>query len=92
MPIETVQDSEIKPLTTGKNSKNVVAFPKEWADGFGDSYYNTVQQETLTQKGPWNSQSQGTPFETTSLNVTPPDEIRTNIDEIITDIRGGQNG
>lgn len=92
LPMETVQDNEMKPITTGKNSKNVVAFPKEWADGFGDSYYNAVQQETLTQKGPWNSQSQGTPFETTSLNVTPPDEIRTNIDEIITDIRGGQNG
>ena len=69
-----------------------MAFPKEWADGFGDSYYNAVQQESITQKVPWNSQSQGTPFETTPLNVTPPDELRTNIDEILTDIRGGQNG
>jgi len=89
--LDASEKPPLKPITTS-NHKSIIAYPQEWADGFGDSYYNIVSQENTALQGTWNSQNPGTPFETSKLNVTPPDEIKTNIDEIITELTGGKNG
>lgn len=87
------EETDITPLTT-HNKKSILAYPAKWAEGFGEDYYHSVQQETLASDGEWNSQAPGTPYETSELNVSSYEEIRKQLNEILEDInlKGGNNG
>lgn len=86
-----LETEEILPLTTS-NKKSILAYPSNWASGFGEDYYHSTKQNVLSIDGEWNSQSSGTPFETNKLNISSYEQIRNNIDEIIQDIKGDNNG
>lgn len=85
--LDNESDSELSPLTTG-NKKSILAYPAEWAEGFGEEYYSTIKKDLLEIKEEWHTHNPGTPFETNDLNVSTPEEIRSNIDEIMQEIRG----
>ena len=85
--IDNESDSELSPLTTG-NKKSILAYPAEWAEGFGEEYYSTIKKDLLEIKEEWQTHNPGTPFETNDLKVSTPEEIRSNIDEILEEIRG----
>ena len=85
--LDNESDSELSPLTTG-NKKSILAYPAEWAEGFGEEYYSTIKKDLLEIKEEWHTHNPGTPFETNELNVSTPEEIRSNIDEIMQEIRG----
>lgn len=91
--IQKDEETDITPLTT-HNKKSILAYPAKWAEGFGEDYYYSVQQETLASDGEWNSQAPGTPYETSELNVSSYEEIRKQLNEILEDInlKGGNNG
>lgn len=86
-------ESDISPLTTS-NKKSILAYPAKWAEGFGEDYYQSIKQNTLSSDGEWNSQATGTPYETTELNVSTPEEVRKQLDEILDEInlKGGTHG
>lgn len=90
VPNET---TDISPLTTS-NKKSILAYPANWAEGFGDDYYQSVKHNELSSDGEWNSQAIGTPFETTGLNVSTPEEIRKELNELLEHInlKGGSHG
>ncbi len=88
---ELMKTEEIIPLTTN-NRKSILAYPPNWADGFGEDYYHSAKQNSLSVDGDWNSQEIGTPFETSDLNISSHEQIRNNIDEIMQDIKGGCHG
>ena len=43
-------ESDISPLTTG-NKKSILAYPAKWAEGFGEDYYQSIKQNTLSSDG-----------------------------------------
>ena len=90
--IENVTDhkSELKPLTTG-NNKSILAYPPDWADGFGDEFYTTLQKDDFSTSNEWHSQSPGTPYGTTELNLSTPEEIKHNINQIFDELQGGSH-
>jgi hypothetical protein len=69
-----------------------LAFPPEWAEGFGDEYYSSIKNDIINTNDEWHTNNPGTPFETNELNVTSPEKIRDNIDEILQEMRGNENG
>ena len=89
--LELDTDSELSPLKTS-NKKGILAFPPEWAEGFGDEYYSSIKNDIINTNDEWHTNNPGTPFETNELNVTSPEKIRDNIDEILQEMRGNENG
>lgn len=81
---------DIAPFTAGAK-KDIVAFPADWATNFGENYYAqsfTPELSEFEATPDWQSQSQGTPFKRDDdLNVTSPDVIKENIEEIINNLR-----
>ena len=81
---------DIAPFTAGAK-KDIVAFPADWATNFGENYYAqsfTPELSEFEADPDWQSQSQGTPFKRDDdLNVTSPDVIKENIEEIINNLR-----
>ncbi|MBQ9143231.1 MAG: recombinase family protein, partial [Lachnospiraceae bacterium] len=86
---DTISDS-IAPFTSGAK-KDIVAFPADWAMNFGENYYAqsfTPELAEFEETPDWQSQAQGTPFKSKDdLNVTSPDVIKENIEEIINNLR-----
>jgi len=80
-------NEELSPLTAGKNS--IIAYPAEWAEGFGEEYYTAMNQNINVDE--WHTEETGTPFETSNLNVSTPEQIRQNLDEILHEL-GGNHG
>lgn len=81
---------EIEPFTSG-SKKDIVAFPANWASSFGEDFYTqsfNPEVSEFSDNPDWQAQSQGTPFiQEHDLNVTSPEIIRNNINEIIREIR-----
>ncbi|NLG05261.1 MAG: recombinase family protein [Clostridia bacterium] len=87
IPSSHNMDEELSPLTTGKNS--IIAYPAKWAEGFGEEYYAAMNQNLNIDE--WHTEEPGTPFETTDLNVSTPEQIRQNLTEILHEL-GGNHG
>ena len=92
IPTPKADSADDIALIKTKSKKSIVAYPATWADGFGEEYYDAMNGETITHDDNWNSQSKGKPFETMELNISTPEQIRDNIDKIISDIKGDTNG
>jgi len=77
-------DEDIKPLSTKASLK---AYPREWADSFGNGYYehkNAPYTASFKGDGPWDTDAGGKTFPTEPpLNVTSKEEIGMHIDLMI---------
>lgn len=79
---------DLSPFTNGAN-KDIVAYPATWANTFGNNYYIQAQAREMAimlKKGDWKAYEEGKPYTQPDLDVTSPDEIEINIQEIITDM------
>lgn len=74
---------DVQPFTKGR-TKDILAFPCEWAESFGDNYYRQAQaRELAILNKKWRSQEEGEELETEeSLNVTGKDDLRSNIESL----------
>ena len=74
---------DVEPFTKGR-TKDILAFPCEWAESFGDNYYRQAQaRELAVLNKKWRSQEEGEDHETSEpLNVTGEDELRNNIESL----------
>ena len=74
---------DVEPFTKGRK-KDILAFPCEWAESFGDNYYRQAQaRELAILNKKWKSQEEGEELESSEvLNVTAEDELRSNIESL----------
>lgn len=81
---------DAEPFTIG-SKRNVLAYPAEWASGFGSNYYRHAQARELValeQVGMWDILREGTPFsDSPPLQVTSSDEINKSIKQIISSMK-----
>ena len=79
---------DLEPFTNGPN-KDIMAFPNNWADTFGNNYYRQTQAKELallSENNEWKTNEEGKPYLPSELNVTSSDEVQNNIQRIISDM------
>ena len=74
-----------KPTKKSKLGKYVIAYPKGWAEGFGDGYYEqlTLEQLEAATFRDWNTESSGVTYDTHHLETTSPEEVAKQIHLLI---------
>ena len=79
----------MKPVVP--NTRRAIrAYPSAWADTFGSNFYRHSQARelaTIDNEGAWQISEKAQPYSDTSLNVTPPDELKQGIQSIIEEKR-----
>ena len=81
--------NKLKPFTTGPK-KDIVAFPENWANAFGENYYRQAQINELANwnKQPdWNIAEEGVPYSTSDLEVTNHNDICEHIQNLTNEIK-----
>lgn len=73
--------------------KSIIAYPAEWAQSFGNSFYNqqfSHEASAFDGERPWEIQSQGKSFQPEQeLEVTPPEQVEQHIVSIIDEMKKG---
>jgi DNA invertase Pin-like site-specific DNA recombinase len=84
---------DVKPfMTSGK--KSILAYPPEWVDSFGNSYYRHAQAAEIVafnETRKWDVHMEGSPYKEPELQITSANVIRKNINEIIDDMKEATN-
>lgn len=81
--------TKLKPFTAGPK-KDIVAFPENWANAFGENYYRQAQINELVN---WNKQpdcsiaEEGVPYSTSDLEVTNHNDICEHIQKLTHEIK-----
>ncbi|MEI8129785.1 MAG: recombinase family protein [bacterium] len=76
---------DLKPFTNGPK-KDIMAFPNNWANTFGNNYYRQAQAKELailSEENEWKANEEGKPYSKADLNVTSSVEIQDNIRKIM---------
>ena len=86
-PGEDIEKEETKRKTK-KHSKKIVAYPANWADTFGDSYYHSCAftEAAVPENEKWNVDAAGVAFKETEKNVTSKKQAAENIKKILMEI------
>lgn len=86
-PEEDIESEETKGKTK-KHSKKIVAYPANWADTFGDSYYHSCAftEAAVPENEKWNVGAAGMAFKETEKNVTSKKQAAENIKKILMEI------
>lgn len=86
-PGEDIENEETKRKTK-KHSKKIVAYPANWADTFGDSYYHSCAftEAAVPENEKWNVDAAGVAFKETEKNVTSKKQAAENIKKILMEI------
>lgn len=87
IPSHEGMNEDLSPLTSGKNG--IIAYPQKWAEGFGEEYYTAMNLNLTTDE--WHTEETGKPYETSDLNVSTPEQIRQNLNELLHEL-GGSHG
>lgn len=84
---EDIENEETKGKTK-KHSKKIVAYPANWADTFGDSYYHSCAftEAAVPENEKWNVDAAGVAFKETEKNVTSKKQAAENIKKILMEI------
>ena len=79
---------DVEPIGGGKHS--IVAYPADWIEGFGRNYYTHAQARELAafESGEWSLDHEGVEYDDgNGLNVTATDQLCTNIQDIIGEMK-----
>lgn len=70
---------------TASNSKQVLAYPSEWGDSFGDDYYDHMQEKAEHQISldEWDITSNSEPYKESDIKVTDREIIKAEIQTMI---------
>lgn len=78
---------DMSPFTYGPK-KDILAYPADWTDNFGNDYYcHTQSDETVSYPGDWNVQSEGMPYKEPDIHVTDTHKIHHEIKEILNELK-----
>jgi DNA invertase Pin-like site-specific DNA recombinase len=80
---------DILPFTEGAK-KNVLAYPADWVNGFGNNYYSHSQARELaafSNNKEWGVHLDGVPYKESELQITDSDDICKSIDELMNDMK-----
>ena len=80
---------KLKPFTAGPK-KDIVAFPENWANAFGENYYRQAQINELAnwnKNSEWNISETGISYSTNEPEVTSHNEICRNIQMLTQEIK-----
>jgi DNA invertase Pin-like site-specific DNA recombinase len=80
---------DLMPFTNGPN-KDIIAYPPTWANTFGNDYYSQSHAKELAllnEESEWKAKAEGEPYIEPDLEVTNPDEIELNIQNIMNDMQ-----
>ena len=71
-----------------KSSKKIMAYPANWANSFGDSYYSSCAyiEAATPEDENWNVNAIGTAYKETDKNVTSKKQAAENIKRILSEI------
>ena len=83
-------DESMVPFTHGA-SKQILAFPNDWGDNFGNSFYSHEHdsQKDKSEFEKMNSIPDSTPYKELDINVTDPLTLKTEIELMISEMREG---
>ena len=83
-------DDSMVPFTHGA-SKQILAFPNDWGDNFGNSFYSHEHdsQKDKSEFEKMNSIPDSTPYKELDINVTDPLTLKTEIELMISEMREG---
>lgn len=88
---EVSDTAKINPFTSG-SKKNILAYPAEWSENFGNNYYSHAHSdESANYTGDWNSQSEGQPYKDPDIQVTNTHELQREITEILNELKETKN-
>ena len=90
VPFE-VFEKNVTPITTARK-RSVVAYPEEWATGFGEGYYErqlAPELRAIDHEGQWDVTAKGKPYDPNEVTPTPPSELRAGIQSILTTMNQG---
>jgi hypothetical protein len=78
------------PFTHGA-SKQILAFPNDWGDNFGNSFYSHEHdsQKDKSEFEKMNSIPDSAPYKELDINVTDPLTLKTEIELMISEMREG---
>lgn len=82
---------DVKPFTDNLK-KNVRAYPPDWADTFGSNYYCHAQAQELAGFNDQSTLSSETvAYKDSDIQVTSPDEVEKNIEQLMSDMKENRN-
>ena len=87
------EQEEIKELTSGtekskRRRKRITAYPKEWADSFGEKYYESQAKEQafMSRSGTDETSVEHITYSSDDGNVTSPLQAANEIKEILEEL------
>jgi len=81
--------NKLKPFTSGPK-KDILAFPENWANAFGENYYRQAQINELAnwdKHNEWNITEEGIPYNTSEFEVTNHNDIYNHIKDLTNEIK-----
>lgn len=85
------EQPDVKPFTDNLK-KNVRAYPPDWADTFGSNYYCHAQAQELAGFDDQNTlSSEAIAYKDSDIQVTSPDEVEKNIEQLMSDMKENRN-
>lgn len=81
--------TDVDPFTTG-TSKDILAYPFDWAYHFGNNYYrhnNLPDVLIFKDIESWNAYMDGNAYQEPELNVTEGEELKNNISSLMKEVR-----
>lgn len=86
-----VFEQDVTPISAQRKG-SVVAYPEDWATGFGQDYYQqqlSPELRAIDHDDQWDVTAQGKPYNPNEVTPTPPHELREGIQNILTTINQG---
>lgn len=86
-----VFEKNVTPIAVPRK-RSVVAYPEEWATGFGQDYYQrqlSPELRAIDHEGQWDVTAAGKAYNPSEVTPTPPHELREGIHSILTTINQG---
>lgn len=75
------------PFTSGPK-KDVLAYPADWTENFGNDFYSqTKSDESIFYQGEWKSQSEGQAYKEPDIQVTGAHQLQEEINQILNELK-----